>query len=304
MRDKQKIVLIASGGRTGTTFLGNMLSDVIRGSFSVHEPDLLDGVSPRTWKAVRQFGFYHMIIGRILGRTGIRNLAQRYLAGDMSFDKAVAAVRNHRRDFYRSIDAGLIVEAYSQWFGLLPVAREAFPDCRLVGIVRDPRTWVQSWSNYGGRFDSKDNVRRFGQRRIDPHMLGDAEYMDKWQTMSPFAKNCWHWKVIAELILKEAEENPLARCFRFEDLFSDANREVHMKALLDFIVKYDDRQFEYELPEGFLDKVANRSYGDVMDHWQHWPEEQKLELAAICGPVMKQLGYGTEADWPEIEARG
>ncbi|MFC2966796.1 hypothetical protein [Acidimangrovimonas pyrenivorans] len=136
-------VFIVSGGRTGTQYFGDLMGEMIEGAHSVHEPDLASPWEPaRMARAIRQFGLWHMVIGRVLGRTGIRNIATRRLRGRIDTQAAIAAIRRQRDGYYASLSAPLIVESYYQWAGLLPELRALHPTARIIGIVRDPRDLV------------------------------------------------------------------------------------------------------------------------------------------------------------------
>lgn len=189
-------VIIVSGGRTGTRFFGDLLSRMVADSFSVHEPDVFEGFTGRTWQRLKTFGWYHVVIGRLLEKTGIRNLSQQYLSGTLDLDALTRAVRSHRLRYYASVNPSLIVESYSLWYGILPSLPFVFPSYKVVRIVRDPRTWVASNTNHGRQYGSKDLVTKLGLRRLDPEMIGDREFEEKWPSMSEFQILCWNWKTL------------------------------------------------------------------------------------------------------------
>ena len=72
---------IVSGGRTGTQFLGDLLSEAIEDSYSEHEPDIIHGFDEGSLERLRRFGLWHMVVGRALGQSGVRVLGTRYLVG-------------------------------------------------------------------------------------------------------------------------------------------------------------------------------------------------------------------------------
>ncbi|NBC48978.1 MAG: hypothetical protein GVY22_13540 [Gammaproteobacteria bacterium] len=241
------LVFIVSGGRTGTTFFGSCLAKIIADCFSVHEPDLWDGFTKRSLLAVKTFGIRHMIIDRLRQRTGIRNLTIKYLSGDWPEQQIQDAVRAHRDRYYQGIEAGLIIEAYSQWYGLLPVIRTIYPDAKIVGIVRDPREWVRSWMNYGAHHDENDLVTRFGQSRLTPSIVDDADYAERWSSMSQFERLCWDWRIVNSTIRDFAENDILTRIYRFEDLFSNPIRTLKVHNFLEFITNHNYKKYLYTL---------------------------------------------------------
>ncbi len=119
-------VIIVSGGRTGTRFFGDLLSEMVEDSYSVHEPDLFEGLTVRTWQRLKTFELYHIVIGRLLGQTGIRNLSQKYLSDALDLDNLAHAVRDHRFRYFASLNPALIIDSYYQRYGILPVLPLAF----------------------------------------------------------------------------------------------------------------------------------------------------------------------------------
>jgi hypothetical protein len=297
MDTSKHMVIIASAGRTGTRFFGDLLSSMIPGSYSVHEPDVLEGLTWRTWERIRTFGVYHMLLGRVLGRTGIRNLSQQFIAGRIGRQQLIAYLRRQRSAYYRDIPGEPIIESYYQWYGILPAAPEVFEHYRVVALVRDPRTWVASWMNFGAHFGSRDLVSRFGFRRLDPIMAGDADYAELWADMSPFERLCWTWGAVNGRLLDFARTDPHTRVYRYEDLFLSQDRGRRLADLLQFITSFSDRRFPSAFEEGLLRERRHASTRQAFPDWPHWTSDQACRLEKICGPLMRELGYGEEADW-------
>ncbi|MCI4644869.1 MAG: sulfotransferase [Hyphomonadaceae bacterium] len=293
------LAFIVSGGRTGTTFFGEYISEFIPDAFSVHEPDVVTQRSRRVlFKRIQDFGIWHMLIGRALGMTGIRPLSRRNLSGEFK-DEAplLGAIRQHRDSYFSRIDAPLVVESYSQWFGILPQLRKVYPEARIVGIIRDPREWVVSWLNHGGRHGPGDFVTMFGHKRLTPEMVGDMQWAEAWETMSPFEKLCWDWKIINGSIAEFCEADPGARLYRFEDLFLNED-DTPMRELIDFVADQPSGQYETKFRTDLLGKKVN-SRGDKIAKWHAWTPEQARHLQAHCKPLMDRFGYGIETDWAE-----
>lgn len=301
MDDQEKYYgFIVSAGRTGTAFFGDVLSEIIPGAFSVHQPDVVEGFDRTTFDRIRTFGWYHMVIGRLLGRTGIRNLSQRYLSGRMSRHDVVRALHRQRGPYYHTIDSDYIVESNLQWYGLLPVLSDAYAKYRVVGLVRDPRTWVTSVRNLGTQFGRGDLVTRLGFKRLDPDLIGDREYIAKWPDMTPFEKNCWQWTTLNSLIHAYVLESSSARLFRYEDLFLADDRVDRLREMLDFMTHFPDRDFHYDLDGKVLDTPRNASKRRPFAGWRDWNKTQARQLQQICGPLMEALGYGSETRWQEL----
>ncbi|MEX6633047.1 hypothetical protein [Hyphococcus lacteus] len=299
----KNFVFIVSGGRTGTNFFGTTLGQVITDCFSVHEPDAL--VDPRKfgWKKTisqfQTFGVRHMIIDRVLKKSGIRNLAQQFLNGDYNDDNSILIqnIRAHREKYHASISESLIVESYFQWFGLLPVLRSVYPQAKVVGVIRDPRTWVQSRINYRGQHDKSDWIKLLGQSRLTPAMVNDHEYANEWNSMTVFQKLCWDWKITYELIESFAKADPLCSLYKFEDLFESGSTKERLD-LFKFITEHGHKTYKYDLEADVFSTRHNTSKGNS-NIWQNWSDEDIAFLKNLCGPIMEKHGYGLEPQWIE-----
>jgi hypothetical protein len=270
---------------------------MIEDCFSVHEPDVFEGLTRRTWERIKTFGLGHMVVGRGIGRTGIRNLAQRRLSGVASESEIDAAICRHRNGYYASLAASLIIESYYQWFGLLSAVRRVYPNCRVVGVMRDPRTWVASWMNFGSHHDRRDLVRLFGQRRLSPDMIGDVEYVSRWSSMSRFERLCWDWRTIYQQIVDFAAADTRTRLYRYEDIFFCKNRLETINDMLDFITRFEDRKYRYEFKESKLDQRLHGSKTNAFPGWPDWSPEQARALDETCRKLMARFGYGHEQEW-------
>ncbi len=99
----RRLVFVASGGRTGTTFFGERLDEVIADCHSEHEPDVLALNRGRSLLRIRQFGLWHMLFGRMLGTSGLRVLGHRYMTGEMPPATVIRRLREQRAGYHASI---------------------------------------------------------------------------------------------------------------------------------------------------------------------------------------------------------
>lgn len=300
MQADKDLVFIVSGGRTGTKFFGTVLGDLVEGGFSVHEPDMLkDRLAAReVLDRISRFGFHYMVTGRLLGTRGLRPLSDRYLRGQVDLQSAALTIRRSREHYHATAEQRLVIESNSQWHGLLPPLRVAYPQARVVCIVRDPRDWITSTLNHGHRRGSRDTVERFGQQRISPGTVGDTGWAGRWLSMSPLQRLCWDWMFITSLLESFSQTDERARLFRFEDLFDPAQPDVR-RGLLDFIATHEGKRYSIHDPEAAFRRRINASSGST-PQWQHWSSGDAAFLEAMCGPLMRRHGYGHEVEWHQL----
>lgn len=289
--DDKHFVFIISGGRTGTKYFGDVLSSLIPDAFSVHEPDVLTDFKLKSVQQIKLFGLYQLVFGKLIGKTGIRNLSQNYLSGKIDIDELNTAVSKHRRRYYESIAEDLIIESYSGWYGVIPAIRQLFKYYKIVVIVRDPRDWVTSNMNWGTMYGKRDWVDRLGLGRLEPRLVNDSDFISQWPRFNRFQKLCWSWKTIYEIILQNIRHDPNAYIMKFEDVFHSRYKYEHLQRLLDHITAFSDRHFFYQILEGILDQRKNINISSEFSTWIHWRDEMKDHLDRICWDLAAQFGY-------------
>ena len=287
----KNLVFIVSAGRTGTQFFGKQLGSIIDDCVSAHEPDRYAGISLATWESIRSFGFNHVVLKRVLRKSGIRHLTQQCLAGKVTDDQLIQSIHQQRDGYIRKQSASLVVEAYYQWYGLLPCLRSAYPESKVSGIVRDPRSWVLSLQHRKLRHALGDLAGR-----LSPALIQDEEYVGRWADMSNFERACWEWKTLNGLIQTFVSGDPKSRLYRFEDLFEGDGRAKEMHNFLDFITDFGDQTYSYQLTDSNSGYRLNASAGNPVK-WPDWSPSQARAMHSICGELMRELGYGEEPAW-------
>lgn len=296
MPDK-RLVFIVSGGRTGTKFFAVQLGRLLDNVLAVHEPDTLTTNVAEAIGKIRQFGFRHMVVDRLLGRTGIRQLSEACLSGEISDAEAVRRMRSARASYYASVPEPVVIESYYAWYGLVPLLREAFGDVRVLSIVRDPRDWVRSQMNWGSQFGARDWAYRLGFGKLNPNRLGDAEYAPAWRDMDRFSRLCWLWRTIYTA-LGDAADLSFVRTERYEDLFVEGQDVSRLEGTLAFLFEGTG-----DLPKLESAVLRERIHGNLsyeFPHWTEWSREQAARLQTICGQPMQQFGYGREPEWTDL----
>lgn len=291
--NKKYYVFLISAGRTGTKFFGHSLNNIIENSFSVHEPDVLklsEGLTKFISK-IKTFGFYHMLLGRFIGQTGVRNLSQKYLSGKLSLKDLERGIIRHRNIYYCKILSDLIIESYSGWYGCIPAIKNLYYNYKLVIITRDPRDWIVSNMNWETLFGKRDWVSKLNLGRLNPKMVNDKEYKLLWDHFSRFQKICWTYKFQYETMINNVENDPNALVVKFEDLFYSHDRYKNLSYLLDFITDFENKKFKYVLPSNILDKKINKNISYDFPYYEDWNLETKKQFDDICSSIMKKLNY-------------
>lgn len=295
---KKHVLIVTSGGRTGTRFFGEAMGEVVDDCLSFHEPDVLTTDLRSNLRKLRQFGVYQNFVGKLLDRTGLRAVGLKAIAGQLTAEAAAAEICRHRNDFYTRQPASLVVESSLQWFGLLDAVPLAISKVKAICVIRDPRSWVSSSENWGHWWaSSQDWVRKLGRLRLTPWLLGDEENCSRWPSMTAFEKLCWSWVTLNRVMFESASRHPNIRMFRFEDLFLGEQREAHLEDMLSFATAFSDRTFRFDLERLLSMSPVNSSGGRSADDWQSWDACRCRTLEHHCGALMREFGYGDEPEW-------
>ncbi len=284
-------IFLTSAGRTGTKFFGDLLGEMVKDAFSIHEPDVLMDFKLKSFRQLQMFGLYNLIIGKLFNKTGIRNLSQNYLAGKIDTGQVNDAIVRHRRKYYNAITAKMIIESYSGWYGVIPGIRRLYKNYKIVILLRDPRDWVTSNMNWGTMYGKRDWVSRLGLGRLNPEMIGDVAYSGDWQRFSRFQKLCWAWKTIYEIVLNSTADDANVAVVKFEDIFKSNAKYETLGGLLDSITRFSDVTFPYTIPTEILERKVNKNITYRFPQWEHWNNGLKKDLISICGTLAKKLGY-------------
>lgn len=150
-------VFISSTGRTGTDFFTHLFNNVVKNSWSQHEPR----------PAFR--------------RRSYRFVDHPYTAVDKLYFRLSRQWMNygHNEKWY--------VETNYHLFSAIPMLREAFPGCLTAHIIRDGRAVVRSWLNRG-RYIVDDHITPF-------HLKNDPAQA-QWKKWNAVQKLAWYWKTI------------------------------------------------------------------------------------------------------------
>lgn len=291
----KQLVFIASGGRTGTQFFGDLLSDVVSDCYSEHEPDMFAGFSSLTLERIRQFGIWQMTGGRLLGKTGVRVLGQRHLESRISTEKCARQLRSIREAYHTSIPQTLVIESYYAWWTLAEHINEIWPGAKIAGVIRDPRHWIGSWQRHSSKRRNGAITELLPPGRLTPAKLGDSDAAQIWPTLDQVGRLAWEWALICRTLDRAAAANSNVKVFRFEDLFAEDQTELNR--FVSFVSQHKEGP-AHKIGDlkSIMGKVRNSSHGSAGD-WRQWNDAQVSTVSHFCDSKMKQHGYASDPEW-------
>lgn len=298
---KKHCIFITSLGRTGTNFFGDKMADMIDDCRSLHEPDVLY-VDPLLFQKIKEFGFFRMTLGKLLSRYSVRGLNIARQSGRLSDDEILPYLKDMRIRTLGNTKQSVYLEANCAWSSLPDLLSMAFPNSRIVYIVRDPRSWVSSWlNNSGARYSLFDVRSWFKYTRLTPYLINGDRYQDKWRDMTRFEKFCWFWTQENTYALARASLTDAVKIFRFEDLFNEEGDYSSFIHLFKFISDFPDGfKVRWNLKPELLNVKVNPSERKEFPEWRKWSEEEAKILFRHCGDLMEKFNYGKEPAWQKM----
>lgn len=294
------VILITSGGRTGTLFFAKLFDKYALEVDSFHEPDVV--TPPYLRNAIWATGHFNpcdILLGKGSPFCSLRALSSARSRGLLSRQQAIHVILRLRRRFIEAQPSLFYCETNLQYQGLLDILPFAFPNSRVVFIVRDGRDWIRSFiSHSGGFYSRRDWVSRFGLGRPAASSCRDDRWQEAWGAMGSFERMCWLWQKMTEYSLAGVAMHDHIRWWRFEDVFGSDRSGFW--ALIDFVTHFPDGQkLDMSLDESVIDRQVHASKGDF-PKWTDWTTAQIRQFQSICGPTMARLGYGQEPHWLEM----
>lgn len=254
-----KSTFILSTGRTGTKFLADLLSQ-LDDVIALHEP------KP----------------SRIL-----QAWSSAYAEGRVSDEYMRRVLVAKRKRLFRDMDASLYVESNHFIDGFVEHINELVQNPMIVHVVRDPRDFITSMINRGNDTGWKLLVNKYV-----PYWAYTAPGYKR-TTMTPIEREACHWLGMNRLLSEYGKLHDNYHLFAFEDLFRSE------KSLQDVFrtIGLDDDQIN-QLDTSRAEKNPSRITGKkAMPSWHDWSDQECQTVQKICGPLMKEYGYGEEGEW-------
>jgi hypothetical protein len=266
----EQVVVVLSTGRTGTQALAHYFNTAYDNVTALHEP-----------KPTRHF----------------RMMSNRAMTGKLNRETAVRALVRSRRRLVEKITRPIYVESNWYLYGFLEPLKEVFGRPKILHVVRDPRTFIPSYINYGTFSGLKKVAAEFlPYWYLKPEQY-EANPAKTWKQMSQPERLAWHWHVVNREIDRGAAlygEDYLL--LRYEDLFpreKDAAAKTlpaGLARLLDWVGLAPNEQL-IQLLGDKRNASRNRGY----PKWGQWDEPSRAAVLAMCGEQMERYGYGTAA---------
>ncbi len=207
------------------------------------------------------------------------------------------AIKDQRARYHASICESLVVESSGRWWMFADCIHEAWPNAKMIGVIRDPRDWIVSWRRHQPRRHTRRFFAWFPFGALSPGAVGDEEWEDRWENLGQFGRLAWDWRMQYERLDQAAQSNPHIRLYRFEDLFAEKGNA--MRDLIEFAATHNHRKYQIRDLSGFTGSVMNASVG-AKKNWRDLPSDDARLLDDLCGPLMRKYGYGLEPEWSAL----
>jgi hypothetical protein len=239
-------VFVVGTGRSGTTTIASLASRV-PGCVVDHErePKLLEEVT-RYFEGRLQ---HHELI----------ELLQRTRNPEAIGGTRVAGEANQRLSF------------------VLPALAEAFPQARLVWLLRDGRDAVASM-HHRGWYDLRETergpraTRDWARTRVRGDVVGDLTTAE-WEALDAFGRCCWYWSYTNRLIAADADRLGVTiLAVKLEEL------ERALPDLASFLGV--EELAALSVPK------ANIASSGKPTSWRLWSRRRRAVFERLCGEVM------------------
>jgi hypothetical protein len=265
------VVVVLSTGRTGTAALARFFDSSFDSVQALHEP-----------KPTRH----------------LRLLSNVAASGRLSKRAAVWMLGQARRRLLRQLTQPVYIESNWYLYGFLDAMRPVFGNPKVLHIVRDPRTLIPSYLNFGTFRGLKRLVTALlPYWYLRPESCAPNPLGRRWAQLSESERLGWHWYAVNREVERAGEvvgaENYLM--LKYEELF--ASDGSGLRRLLPWIGLPENP----ELLERIRNERVNTSAGRGNAAWDTIDSTSRRSILRLCGPMMRRYGYDSAA---QPEARG
>ncbi len=249
-----KTVFIVSTGRTGTKFFAEFFN-LFPHILALHEP-----------------------------KPDFLKVAVKYAQNKIDFNKAVKIIERNRRIFYKDIkrqNCNIYIESNNRFFSLLKPLKKAFPEAKIIYIVRDGRNYVSSGMSRQW-YKPQDK-----QTRLRADMFYDDKFYNKWKKMSRLEKIAWRWQKKDSFIYNDFKDIDDAIKIKFEEIFNTQKKDGIYK--INRFIGIDD-----EITKKYLNLFGDKKINinkKKYPKWQKWDKKDKINFDKIAAKNMKKHNY-------------
>lgn len=255
----QKVVIILSTGRTGTMGLAKLFDAGFDNVKGLHEPP---------------------------PSRNLRIASNRYVCRRLSKGEMLRILTNSRGKMLAQIREPIYVE--SNWFlyGFIDVLKDVFGPVQVLHVVRDPRTLIRSYLNFGTLNGLKGIAARYfpyWMLKIDNY---DPDARTSFARMSDAERLSWTWKTTnAEIDRAEELYGDDYLRMRYEDVFAKDGQGIRR------IVEWVGLKWDPKLLELMQSEKVNASRDKGFPKFDEWAPAEKQRLLDLCGAQMEKYGY-------------
>jgi hypothetical protein len=258
---------IVSTGRTGTQFFESFFNNNFPHVLCLHEP------SPD--------GF----------EVSIRKIREKSRP-----DRIIKDLRLNRVSVLPKLkerQAKIYVESNPFFALLIPELRTAFPRCRFLWIVRNPKSYVVSAYNKSPVGDNKmffyaENDHR---SRITALDFPDDPRRNDWPGFDRFQKICWYWNKCNEILGRDFGNRDDFLLVKFEDLFNRENGFQDIFKMLEFFQISGVERISREPFDLLMKRSTNSAKRLLLQGPDSWTAEQKMDFDILTQSMREKLGY-------------
>ncbi len=258
------VSLVTGTGRIGTMFFKDFFTLNFEDTLAYHEP----------WPDLHDIGY-------------------NYHHNKYSEERAIDIIKRERSEICADLNKREIknyLESNYNLSYLLPFLKPVFGDFKLVHIIREPKSQLQSI------FSVKEAKRHIyaefdNRNRITAPDFPNDPFANQWENWSRFEKLCWHYYKVNTMLGDYVENNPNAITVRFDEIFDQANDYQGLFKIADFI---NAPMKEGVTKSKLLDSLSmrsNKTKKKGIQTYDNWSDSQKESFHLITDPVAKRFGF-------------
>ena len=137
----------------------------------------------------------------------LRLLSNRSLCHRIDRHRLIAAYVRARQGRFERMNERAYVESNNFLHGFLDVLDDVFDRPRIVHIVRDPRTYIRSWINFGVFRGIKGMAGRYCKYWLLKPELLTPHPAFRWEAMRPQERIAWYWSAIWRHACKNSDDD-------------------------------------------------------------------------------------------------